>query len=170
MEFQYFSDPTNFAYISKERVGCSICKKQRLCFDAGGYSAVESIDYICPACLKAGKLIDLDIESNMVYGNDNESTIIIAYQTPAFPTWQDTAWPLVDGVHPVFERIASKEDFIDQNDFIASFIELDQKRSEISWLWDTLPDQRLKNYKDAHDITVYLFSLNQKNYWVWDAN
>jgi len=170
MEFQFFSDPINFSYTSKEPVSCSICSEQALCFDAGGYSGVESIDYICESCLKSGKLIELDIEPNMVYGNDSESTNIIAYKTPAFPTWQDTIWPLVDGVHPVFERIASKEDFLDQDDFLASFIEGEQKRSEIHWLWDMLPNKRLKNYNEAHDISVYLFSLKQKYYWIWDAN
>jgi uncharacterized protein CbrC (UPF0167 family) len=170
MNFQYFSDPTNFAYISDELVGCSVCKEETLCFDAGGYSGIESIDYICPDCLKSGKLVELDVEPNMVYGNESESTITIAYKTPALPTWQDTIWPLVNGAHPTFERIASKEDFLNQNDFIESFIGRDQKKSEITWLWDMLPKKRLKNYKEAHDISVYLFSLNHKKYWVWDAN
>ncbi len=170
MEFQYFSDPLNFAFTTDEEVNCSTCDEKAICFEAGGYMGIETIDYICACCLKSGKLIELDIESNLVYGNGADSTDIIAQKTPAFPTWQDTVWPLIDGIYPVFERIASKEDFENQEDFVESFIETDQKKNEIDWLWDKLPNKRLKNYKEATDISVYLFSIKEKNYWVWDAN
>jgi len=172
MNFKYFKDPMNFSYISDKPVACSICNEIKICFDAGGYIGVEEIDYICEDCLASGKLIDLDIESNLVYAIDSsdEESLTIAYKTPAFPTWQDTAWPVVNGQYPLFERIASKEDFKDKQEFVDSFIEDEQSKSEIGWLWDMLPDKKLNNYEEAGGITVYLFSLDNRKYWIWDAN
>jgi len=130
---------------------------------------VQSIDYVCFDCLANGKLKELEIEPNLNYDDGSEASEIITYKTPALPTWQDTAWPYINGEFPVFEKIADKNDFDGKNDFLESFIG-DQEKSEIEWLWEVLPDRKIKNYKDGGDISVYLFTLNGKKYWVWDAN
>ncbi len=92
------------------------------------------------------------------------------YKTPALPTWQETAWPLVNGEFPVFERIASKQDFENKDEFSNSFIGEGQEKTDIEWLWGVLPEKKLSSYKEAGDISVYLFTLAGKKYWVWDAN
>ncbi len=171
MNFKYFRDPLNFAYLSDKSVSCSVCKEVKICFEAGGYVGLQDIDNICEDCLKAGKLIELGNEANLLAGDySSEAAMTIAYKTPAFPNWQDTAWPIINEQYPVFERIASKEDFNDKQEFIDSFIEEDEKKSDISWLWDMLPDKALKNYNEAPDVSIYLFSLNNRKYWVWDAS
>jgi uncharacterized protein CbrC (UPF0167 family) len=170
MEFEFFKEPEKFAFKVDEPKSCSICGKVELCFDAGGYSGINEIDCICSTCLKAGALIGLEIEPNMNYDDGSEAAKTITYKTPALPTWQDTGWPVVEGKFPVFECIASAEDFRDKDEFLESFIEEDQTKDEIEWLWDHLPQKKLNHYSESGDISVYLFSLEGNKYWIWDAN
>ena len=170
MEFEYFKYPEKFTFQTDEPKSCSICNKTTICFDAGGYPGIKEIDCICSNCLKAGKLIDLEIEPNMIFDDGSEAVKTITYKTPALPTWQDIVWPTIDGQQPVFECVASKQDFSNKQEFLGCFIEDDQKKDEVEWLWDSLPDKKLNSYKEAGDVSVYLFSLGNKKYWVWDAN
>lgn len=169
MDFEYFKYPERFAFLTDDQVACSICCDVKVCFDAGGYSGVNQIDCICSECLKAGKLIDLEIEPNMIFDDGSEASKIITYKTPGLPTWQDTAWPTINGLKPVFQCIASKQDFTGKEDFLDCFIEGDQAKEDVEWIWDTLPDRKLNSLKEAGDISVYLFSLDNRKYWVWDA-
>lgn len=170
MEFKYFRYPEKFAFRSDGPTPCSVCGIVEICFDAGGYSGVNDLDFICSKCLKDGKLLNLGIEANMNFDDGSEASNIITYKTPALPCWQDTIWPMIGGEFPVFECIASVEDFENKDEFLDTFIESDQTKEEIEWLWETLPRKKLKHYSEGGDISVYLFSLNQKKYWVWDAN
>ena len=52
---------------------------------------INDIDCICSDCLKAGALIELDIEPNMNFDDGSDAAKTITYKTPALPTWQDTA-------------------------------------------------------------------------------
>jgi uncharacterized protein CbrC (UPF0167 family) len=106
----------------------------------------------------------------MNYDDGSEAAKTITYRTPALPTWQGTGWPMIEGKFPVFECIASAEDFHDKSEFLDSFIEEDQSKNEIEWLWSELPRKKLNHYSEGGDISVYLFSLKGKKYWVWDAN
>ncbi|WP_345848805.1 CbrC family protein [Shewanella algae] len=170
MEFLYFKYPEKFAFLTDEPKSCSICHDTKVCFDAVGYSGINDIECICESCLKAGKLIDLEIEPNLIFDDGSEAANTITYKTPALPTWQDTPWPTIDGQYPIFECIVSKQDFSDKHEFLDCFIEGSQTKSDIEWLWDALPDRKLSTYKEGGDISVYLFSLGNKKYWVWDAN
>ncbi|WP_179952022.1 CbrC family protein [Marinicella rhabdoformis] len=170
MEFRYFRDPEGFAFLVDSPQPCSVCSKVGVWFDTGGYAGINEIDCICEACLKSGKLIDLEIEANQYYDDDSEESVTLMYKTPALPTLQETAWPLVDGELPVFERIASKQDFESKDEFLKSFSGEGHEVSEIEWLWDRLPEKKLNSYKDAGDVSVYLFTLKGNKYWMWDAN
>ena len=170
MEFEYFRYPEKFAFLTDEPMPCSVCHDRTICFDAGGYPGVNDIECVCAECLKTGKLIDLEIEPNMIFNDGSEAANTIAYRTPALPTWQDTAWPTIDGQPPIFECIASKQDFVDKQEFLDCFVENTQKKEDVAWLWDCLPDKKLNSYKEGGDISVYLFSLGNKKYWVWDSN
>jgi uncharacterized protein CbrC (UPF0167 family) len=170
MKFEYFKYPEKFTFILNKPTPCSVCREVGLWFDAAGYSGVKDIECICTNCLQSGKLIDMNIEANLSFDDGSEASKIIIYKTPSLPTWQDTFWPVIEGSFPVFECIASKQDFLDKNEFLNSFIENDQKKEEIEWLWDRLPPKKLNHYNESGDISVYLFSLKDKKYWIWDAN
>ena len=170
MTFEYFKYPEKFAFLIEKPMPCSTCEEIGVWFDAGGYSGVEDIDCICYSCLKSGKLFDLEIEANINFDDGSDAAKTITYKTPALPAWQDTVWPIINGEFPVFECIASKEDFQNKDDFLYSFIEGEQKKDEIEWIWDSLPDKKLNKYSEGGDISVYLFSLNNEKHWVWDAS
>ena len=172
MEFTYFKNPTSFAFLTDQEQPCSICKDVQICFDTGGYAGVNEIDCICTHCLKSGKLKSLEIEANQFYFDDSDESIELTYMTPALPTWQETIWPCIDGEFPVFEKIASKQEFENKDEFINTYYSQDNEEepNNIDWLWEMLPEKTLKSYKDAHDISVYLFTKNGEKYWVWDAN
>ena len=170
MKFRYFRDPDNFAFKTDSEIECSVCGKLGVWFDAGGFYGIDEIECICEECLAAGKLKDLEIEANEASKGSPEEAEEIIYATPALPTWQDRIWPYVDGNYCVFERIASKEDFDSKDEFKASFPSKVAEHSDLDWIWEILPDKRVKNYRQGGDVTVYLFSNNGKKYCKWDAN
>lgn len=170
MKFKYFRNPKEFSYVVDRPTNCSICGDVGIWFDTGGYSGLGEIDCLCDQCLHAGKLIDLEIEANLNFDDGTVEAEIITYKTPTLPTWQDTPWPMINGEFPVFERIASKKDFESKEEFIESFAGDISERGKIEWLWDTMPDKSISCYSDAGDVSVYLFTLDDKKYWVWDAN
>lgn len=170
MKFEYFKYPEKFTFILDKPAPCSVCGEVGLWFDAGGYSGVENIECICTNCLQSGKLIEMDIEANLCFDDGSEAAQTITYKTPALPTWQDTVWPMINGEFPIFECIASVEDFKDKEEFLSSFIESNQTKDDIEWLWERLPRKKLNHYNEGGDISIYLFLLNDKKYWVWDAN
>lgn len=169
MLFPYFRDPDNFAYHLAEAAPCSLCSAPGLWFSAGGFYGRETIDCICDTCLAAGKLKALGIETNDAMEGSQEEIDIIVYATPALPTWQDRVWPRIDGRFCVFERFASREDFVDKAEFIASFGDR-YPGSDLDWLWEILPAKRLTHHRQGGDVTVYLFTNNGAKHCTWDAN
>ena len=170
MNFKFFSDTDNFAFRLDEPSNCSVCSKVGLWFDAEMYAGANEIKCICDSCLSSGGLIQLGIEPNDSIDNGTEDFKTIIYKTPSLPSWQDIQWPLINGSYPVFERIASKEDFVSKEEFIDSFIASGDKNTDLDWLWGLLPDKKLASYKGASDISVYLFRLEEHKYWLWDSN
>jgi uncharacterized protein CbrC (UPF0167 family) len=168
--FKYFRDPENFAFKIDSESTCSICDKSGIWLDAEGYSGINEIKCICDECLSVGKLLPLEISANQVDIESKNSDEII-YRTPALPSWQDQVWPYLDGDYCVFEKLASKLDFLDKNQFKQSFSDIDQKTSDLDWLWDMVPDTIVSNLEDGnYDVSVYLFSRNDKKHCTWDAN
>ncbi len=170
MEFKYFRKPNSFAFRTDTPKGCSICGMQGIWFDGSGFNGTKDIECVCEQCLTSGKLKELEIETNIVreYGNEDADEIVFA--TPSLPTWQDCVWPCIDERFLVFERIASKQDFANKDEFKSAHLPEVDAITDFDFLWDTLPDQQLKNYQEGGDISVYLFSNGDKKYWLWDAN
>lgn len=185
MEFKYFKDPKNFSYIIKNQSHCSVCSDLTVCFDATLYYGRTEIERICAKCLKNGSLISLDISVN----NINEQDLInyfgeslkasefgnqIVYMTPKLPTWQDIEWPFKNGEFGVFEKIASKLDFKGENPkqiFKNSFSPSEQESSDLDYLWDTLPNQAIKDIDSgSYDISIYLFKFGNEQFCTWDAS
>ena len=87
------------------------------------------------------------------------------------PTWQDREWPFVNDECCTFERMASKSDYENKNEFVASFLPEDRDNTDFAWLWDILPDKQIVNHKQGNfNVSVYFFSLNSKKYSTWDAS
>lgn len=171
MKYRYFRDPDNFAYKTDQPEACSVCGEVGIWFDAGGFYGVDEIECICDSCLSSGKLKELEIETNEAFHGTEEKKDEIVYRTPALPTWQDRIWPYVNGQYCVFEKIASKADFEDEEDFIGSFSEKDRENTDLKWIWSILPVKRISNYREGNfDVSVYLFTYDGKKYCTWDAN
>lgn len=148
-----------------------MCGNTGIWFDAGGFYGSTEIDCICDTCLAGGKLRDLGIETNEGLEGTQEQKEEIVYRTPALPTWQDRWWPYVDGDYCVFEKIASKTDFRDESDFIASFSDQDNKSSDLSGLWEMLPSKEISSIANGnYDVSVYLFTRNGRKHCTWDAS
>jgi len=171
MEFKYFRDPENFAFKIDEAANCSVCGKAGHWFDAGGWYGTNEIECICDTCLLEGKLKELEIETNEAFEGSTAEKEIIIYKTPALPTWQHRIWPFVEGSYCIFERLASKADFENKEEFKHSFSESDKENSDIDWLWEVLPEKRVNNYKEGnYGVSIYLFTSNGKKHCTWDAN
>ncbi len=171
MQFKYFRDPTNFAYRVEKETQCSICNKTGKWFDAGGYYGSNEIDCICDTCLGNGELKKLDIKTNEASNGTIEEIETIIYKTPSLPTWQDNVWPYIDAEYCIFEKIASKIDFIDKDEFINSFSDSDKANSDLNWLWNILPEKQIRNLNEGNfNVSVYLFTGNGKKVCTWDAN
>jgi len=169
--FKYFRDPDNFSFKIGEIAKCDVCEKEGLWFSADGFSGENEINCICDDCLASGALEELEIATNDAFGGQEEATSVIMHRTPSLPSWQELAWPCIDGEYCVFERIASKEDFVDQPDFRDSLSKEDFENTDIDWLWNSMPSKTIKNHIEGNfNVSVYLFTLNGKKYSVWDAS
>jgi len=169
--FRYFRDPDNFAFKVDQASPCSVCGRVGLWFDAEGFYGANEIECICDDCLAQGRLKELEMETNEALEGTEEEKDIIRFRTPALPTWQDRMWPFVNGQYCVFERMASKSDFESKEEFKASFSDSDKASSDLEWLWDVLPDERIANHKAGNfDVSVYLFTCDGKKYCTWDSS
>jgi uncharacterized protein CbrC (UPF0167 family) len=186
MEYKYFRDPKNFSYLKDGNSECSICGNKELLFDARMYCGEQDIECICDDCLKAGKLIKLDVSANEVNideimnnATDKESADKkineIIYMTPKLPSWQELWWPYLNDDFCVFLKIASKQDFIGfkkpEETFINSFSDDVKNQSDLNYVWQHLPDRKITNLKDGnYDMSVYLFKSVDKIHCEWDSN
>ena len=171
MKFKYFRDPDNFAFRVDQNSNCSICGSEGLWFDASVFYGVNEIECICDDCLAEGKLEVLEIETNEAFEGAEEERKVIIYKTPALPTWQDRLWPYINGQFCIFERMASKADFENKEEYINSFSSKDKENSDLDWLWEILPEKRINNHQDGnYDVSVYLFTCNGQKFCTWDAN
>ncbi|HBN76401.1 MAG TPA: hypothetical protein DD473_11405 [Planctomycetaceae bacterium] len=172
IEFTYFRDPQNFAFRTDEAKPCSACGEKGIWLDGSGFYGARDIDCICYTCLSEGKLKELEIETNETFEGSDEQKEIIVFRTPALPTWQDRYWPFRDGDYCIFEKIASKLDFIDKAEFINSFSTEDQEDSDLNDVWERyLPEKPIASIQDGnYDISVYLFTRNGKKHCTWDAS
>jgi len=169
--FKYFRDPDNFSFKVNDIAKCDICEKEGIWFSAGGFSGENEIECICDSCLAGGALEELEISSNDAYGGTEEESSIIMHKTPSLPSWQDLAWPCINGEYCVFERIASKSDFIDSSDFRDSLSDDDIENSDVEGVWESMPDKKVNNHIEGNfNTSVYLFTCAGKKYCVWDAS
>ncbi|XZE21399.1 CbrC family protein [Pirellulaceae bacterium SH449] len=180
--FRYFQDPLNFSYVRDDNAPCHFCGSTESRLDGSHCRGEASIDAVCFACLRNGKLIDHDLTTNDVDlkrigasipdSEERENlTNQIIYCTPPLPTWQDTWWPFVDGDFCTFLKIASKRDFQNQNEFIATVYDEYKEMNDPDELWSFLPDREIRNLSDGqYNVSVYLFQRGNRLVTTWDAN
>ena len=170
MSFKYFRDPDNFSFKMDSKAKCAICDRVGLWFDGDMYCGENEIECICDSCLSEGKLIPLDISTNMTESEDGNANQI-SYCTPCLPCWQDQFWPFVDGDYCIFEKVASQKDFTDKHDFEHSFSKSEKEHTDLDWLWNMMPETAVQNLKDgAFDVCVYIFTRKGKKFCTWDCN
>ncbi|MEO0795595.1 MAG: CbrC family protein [Verrucomicrobiota bacterium] len=183
-EFTYFADPKNFAYMHEGTPKCNFCGQEKECLDGDHFFGEEKIEAICFKCMKEGMLEELDISGNDCYvgalsGTEEENKRTsreITYCTPKLPTWQDAEWPIKNGKAYKFLKIASKTDYIrndNESEGKAMFIQSlhDNENDDFDWLWSMLPDQPVTNMKEGqYDLSFYLFTLNGELLTIWDCN
>ncbi|GLX85334.1 hypothetical protein tloyanaT_15860 [Thalassotalea loyana] len=171
MKFKYFRDPENFSFKIDDPAECSVCGNVGLWYDAGGFYGLNEIECICDECLLEGKLKELEIETNEAIDGSEEDKEEVIYKTPALPVWQSRLWPTVSGQYCIFERMASKADFQSKQEFMDSVMPLDREGSDLDWLWEAMPDKKIKNHREGNfNVSVYLFTLMGKKYTTWDAS
>lgn len=177
MTFTYFADPHAFAYMAESGAECHFCKSSGDCLDGGNLAGQETITAVCFSCLKAGRLIDLDISANEIrrsaldpkLGDPDKISNEIVYCTPSLPTWQDSSWPVKGGRPYRFLKIASKRDYATKEEFLDSLHDCGD--DDTAWLWNMLPDHLIRNMKEGqYDISFYLFDHDGDKLTIWDAN
>lgn len=172
IEFKYFRDPQRFAFRTDAPKQCSVCGEVGVWLDAGGFYGSRDIDCICDHCLAEGKLKELEIETNEAFEGTESQKEEIMHRTPALPTWQDRCWPFFEGDYCIFEKIASKPDFSNKDEFINSFSEDDRESSDLDDIWENyLLDKAITSIEDGnYDISIYLFTRNGRKHCIWDAS
>ena len=200
MTFTYFENPLKYSPISEGLVNCSICRKEKICFDATLFYGEDQIEAICDECLAGGKLGDKDIftaqgdieelhtqlkdihpdwSEEKLEEDASKKTFALEKTTPHLVTWQDWEWPCADGDYckfigygskPFYKKLANS---ISVEDFFEnSFYDSDSYSDD---LWsDAVSDMEIKNYTDSskYSTLFYVFkSLNSgKIITIWDCD
>lgn len=151
-------------------------------FDARGFYGTQPLNAVCSVCLKAGRLAEIGASTNEVavqelvrlLGSEeraDEVRVEIECRTPALPTWQDRQWPILDGECPRFIKIASRPDFMDQEDFLTSIPEELRLGQNAQTLWDMLPREPITSIADGnYHTSFYLFSGSRGKLCRWDCS
>ncbi|MGC4039132.1 MAG: CbrC family protein [Chitinophagaceae bacterium] len=192
MKFKHFESPEKFGTYLIGAAACDICGFERKCFDGSFFSGEEEINAICPDCLIAGELKEMDIftcqgdrgeleqqlrEINPAMSDEeiekriNEKTEELEKTTPALITWQDWDWPACDGDYCVFIAYGSQPLFNqlakDKNGkrlFKDSIYYTMDADDDIDELWDeSLPEKNVKNSKDAETLSPLFYVFKSLN-------
>lgn len=177
MTFTYFADPLAFAFMAEPGTECHFCRSTEDCLDGYCLRGVETVEAVCFSCLRDGRLVDLEIAANEIdpAALDPEKcdpqavADEIIYRTPPLPTWQDDLWPVKGGRACRFVKIASRQDYVSEEEFLGSLHDCDN--DDAGELWIQLPDHPIHNLKQGQcDISFYLFDDDGAKLTVWDAN
>lgn len=127
--FKYFDKPEVFVGLIENPTTCDTCKSLKLCFDAELFYGTETLTAVCPECLANGELYDRDVftcEGDIkqlkvqiaqlkpsltpqeIENIASQKTLELEKTTPHLVTWQDWAWPCVDGDYCKFIGYGSK--------------------------------------------------------------
>src|SRR6187549_3276785 len=186
MTFTYFENPLKYSPISEGLVNCSICRKEKICFDATLFYGEDQIEAICDECLAGGKLGDKDIftaqgdieelhtqlkdihpdwSEEKLEEDASKKTFALEKTTPHLVTWQDWEWPCADGDYCKFIGYGSKALYASlapgtdgEQLFSNSFYyTVDDDEDTESFWEELLPSHEINDYEESADHGTLLY-------------
>lgn len=200
IQFKYFDRPDLYTGFLEEEAACGICGNVTTCFDASLFYGEEELKAICPDCLANGKLYEHDIstcdgdqeelkkqlKASLPALSDtdilqlaDQKTNELEKTTPKLITWQDYNWPCLDGDYCRFIGYGSKSLYhklagTDGESLFAASLLSSENMPDAEDLWDDLPGEEIKNYKESNKYSVlfYVFQSlhSRKILTLWDCN
>ena len=181
IEFKYFAEPENFAFLNTEIDTCEVCGEKKTCFDTSSYFGEGELEAVCDTCMAEGKLLELDICGNDIPFNANvllspelntdEHTNMIAYCTPKLPAWQAMQWPIKNGDFCRFIKLASRNDFSGKEELFRAIPDDYKCDHSADDFWEMIPCNKITNLDDGnYDTSFYLFMSGDEKIVIWDCN
>lgn len=196
--FRYFERPYDYSTYHEDAKRCDICGEDRPVYDGPFYGERDDIERVCEECLAAGRLRDLDLETNEGDSaalraslaalrpelNEVERERIgrerddeVRHMTPHVVTWQDFIWPVHCGDYCRYVGEVGQRDLLalapDGSDGPAFLMTHDYQRTitDIALardIWDGIPREMVI----ANSPAVYLFRCLtcDEPLLIWDAD
>lgn len=186
MNFTYFENPEIYTGLSEHITTCHFCEEEKACFDAEAFYGEDKINSICPECLAAGRLLDVDSftcngDIDGLRGQLKEmhpdmstaeiekialqKTSLLEKTTPPLITWQDWEWPCIDGDYsrfigygsqPLYERLTTTVSAKEL--FKDSFCAEVEDDVDVDDLWESvLPGQEIRDFQASSEMdTIFI--------------
>jgi len=186
MKFKYFVSADKFGSYLDGNTQCDLCGTETRCFDASLFIGEDEMDAICPGCLAAGELKDMDLytcEGDIAElrkqlkelnpsATETEIEQLITQKTeelekttPALVTWQDWEWPVADGDYcafigygsrPLYNQLAKDKD--GKKFFKYSLYSSFTDSSNADELWDeSMPGKLIRNGNEAEGLSPLFY-------------
>jgi len=186
MNFTYFEHPEVYTPLRENVTTCDFCKNEKACFDAEAFYGEDKINSICPECLAAGRLLEIDsftcngdidglkrqlkeihsdLTSTEIEQIALQKTSLLEKTTPPLLTWQDWEWPCADGDYcrfigfgsrPLFERLATTSTA--EQLFKDSFSSGLEDDMDTDELWENvLPEHQIRDFQDSSEMDTLFY-------------
>ena len=186
MNFTYFENPELYTGLQEHITTCHFCKEEKSCFDAAAFYGEDKINAICPECLVAGRLLEIDsftcigdidglrrqlkeihpdMSSTEIEQLILDKTSLLERTTPPLITWQDWEWPCADGDYcrfigygsqPLYERLATAGS--GEKLFKDSFYHGLEDDVEVDDLWESvLPENEIHDFQDSSEMDTLFY-------------
>lgn len=201
IQFKYFDRPDLYTGFVEGEIACGICGNVTACFDASLFYGEGKLETICPGCLAGGKLYDRadvftcdgdreelkkQLKASSPALSDAEILHLVEQKTnelekttPSLITWQDFNWPCLDADYCKFIGYGSKELYHKLagrrgESLFAASIWNAEEMPDAEELWDELPDEAIKDYRESNRYSVlfYVFQSlhSERIITLWDCD
>lgn len=191
-EYRYFADPhsSTASTWSDEAKICAICGERRPGY-AGPFYGVEQVDFVCEACLIAGRLAERDQTANegdvaalrdQLEGGPDADRLVAARteelerRTPPLVSWQEVVWPAHCGDYCRFDGevgLRELDELAPDGDGFAFFrAHVHEDIARDIDAADLLPAHAPPSRSQSNSPSVYLFrclSCSRPVLW-WDVD
>ena len=186
MNFTYFENPELYTGLQEHIATCHFCKEEKACFDAESFYGEDKINAICPGCLAAGRLLEIDsftcngdidglrrqlkeihpdMSSTEIEPLILGKTSLLERTTPPLITWQDWEWPCADGDYcrfigfgsrPLYERLATST--TGEELFKRSFSAGLEDDVDTDDLWESvLPEEEILDFQATSEMDTLFY-------------
>jgi uncharacterized protein CbrC (UPF0167 family) len=186
MTFTYFENPEMHTGLQEHIATCHFCEEEKACFDAESFYGEDKINSICPECLAAGRLVEIDsftcngdmeelrrqlkeihpdMSSTEIEQLALQKTTLLERTTPPLITWQDWEWPCADGDYcrfigfgsqPLYERLATAGS--GEELFKDSFYSGLEDDVDTDDLWESvLPEDEIRDFQDSSEMETLFY-------------